>query len=81
QQYLGLSTPSYLHLPLVINDEGKKLSKQDGARPVDASDPLPALIDAYKFLGQQSSAYPANLEEFWTMARAEWDLSLVPGPK
>jgi glutamyl-tRNA synthetase len=28
---LGLSTPEYLHVPLVVNQAGQRLSKRDGA--------------------------------------------------
>jgi len=51
QRLLGLPTPDYLHLPIVMGDDGRKLSKQDCARPVDASDPMPALRAALEFLG------------------------------
>ncbi len=53
QRLLGLPTPDYLHLPLALDGEGKKLSKQDNARPVDRADPLPALRAALAFLGQR----------------------------
>ncbi len=52
QRLLGLPTPEYLHLPLVLDEDGRKLSKQLRARPVDAGDPLPALRDALRHLGQ-----------------------------
>ena len=51
QQLLGLPTPTYLHLPLVLDVDGRKLSKTDHARPVDRSDPVPALRAALDFLG------------------------------
>ncbi|HEY2396698.1 MAG TPA: tRNA glutamyl-Q(34) synthetase GluQRS [Rudaea sp.] len=51
QHLLGLPTPDYLHLPVVFGDDGRKLSKQDRARPVDANDPMPALRAALAFLG------------------------------
>ena len=51
QRLLGLPTPGYLHLPLVLDRAGRKLSKQDRARPVDRADPLPALRAALEFLG------------------------------
>jgi glutamyl-Q tRNA(Asp) synthetase len=53
QRLLGLPTPNYLHLPLALDAEGKKLSKQDRARPVDRTDPMPALRAALAFLGQR----------------------------
>jgi glutamyl-Q tRNA(Asp) synthetase len=51
QRLLGLPEPSYLHVPIVRDETGRKLSKSDHARPVDASDPLPALRAALDFLG------------------------------
>ncbi len=51
QQRLHLPTPAYLHLPLALDADGRKLSKQDSALPVDADDPLPVLRAALAFLG------------------------------
>ena len=51
QHLLGLPTPGYLHLPLVVDAEGRKLSKSTAALPVDAADPLPALRRALDHLG------------------------------
>jgi len=43
QQALGLATPSYLHTPLVLAVDGEKLSKQNGAAPLDTSTPAATL--------------------------------------
>ncbi len=43
QQALGYATPQYLHTPLVLATDGQKLSKQNGATPLDTSAPLQAL--------------------------------------
>jgi glutamyl-Q tRNA(Asp) synthetase len=51
QALLGLPTPSYLHTPLVLGADGEKLSKQNGATPLDVSDPLAALRAAGAVLG------------------------------
>jgi len=50
QRCLGLPTPGYLHLPLALDDGGRKLSKSERAHPVDPTDPLPALRRALAFL-------------------------------
>jgi glutamyl-Q tRNA(Asp) synthetase len=43
QRALGYPTPQYLHTPLVLAADGLKLSKQNGATPLDLSQPLRAL--------------------------------------
>lgn len=48
---LGGEPPRYMHIPLVLNDEGEKLSKQAGARPVDVSRPTASLECAFRHLG------------------------------
>jgi glutamyl-Q tRNA(Asp) synthetase len=57
QQALGYPTPLYLHTPLVLAADGQKLSKQNGARALDAGTPetaLAALNQAAQVLGLQS---------------------------
>jgi len=51
QQALGLPTPQYLHTPLVLGDNGEKLSKQNGAMALDLQHPLQALNAAAQALG------------------------------
>jgi glutamyl-Q tRNA(Asp) synthetase len=43
QQALGYATPQYLHTPLVMAEDGEKLSKQNGAAALDVTNPLAAL--------------------------------------
>jgi len=43
QRALGLPTPIYMHTPLVLGENGEKLSKQNGAEALDLSNPLAAL--------------------------------------
>lgn len=59
QRVLGLPIPRYLHLPLLLDEAGHKLSKSDHALPVDANDPLPALRTAWRLLGQDEAALTA----------------------
>ena len=51
QQALGLPVPGCLHTPLVMGDNGEKLSKQNGAQPLDLAHPLLALNQAAQHLG------------------------------
>lgn len=52
QRLLGLPTPAYLHLPLAVDSEGRKLSKSSDASPVDLHDARTTLARALRFLGQ-----------------------------
>jgi glutamyl-Q tRNA(Asp) synthetase len=54
QRALGLPTPSYAHLPLVLNPDGSKLGKRDGALPLPSLDEnrvRETLLFALQFLG------------------------------
>ena len=52
QRALGLPTPRYIHLPVVLDAQGLKLGKSSGALAIDPGDPLPALHLAWRALGQ-----------------------------
>jgi len=80
QDLLGLPTPDYLHLPVALNAQGEKLSKQTFATPLDVSRPLPALLRVLDFLGQEVSAELADggLADFWRWAIAHWRVDRVP---
>ena len=51
QKALGLPTPRYMHTPLVLGPLGEKLSKQNGATPLELTHPLVALNAAAQTLG------------------------------
>jgi glutamyl-Q tRNA(Asp) synthetase len=50
QKALGLPTPIYMHTPLVMGENGEKLSKQNGALALDLRDPLTVLNCAAEVL-------------------------------
>ncbi len=71
QRALGLPTPTYLHTPLVLGDNGEKLSKQNGAAALDVRDPLVAVTGAAAMLGIRLDA-PSTLGEALAQATAAW---------
>ena len=73
QRVLGLPMPGYLHLPLVLDESGRKLSKQDRARPVGRGDPLPALRAALAFLEIETGAGATGPDALLRAAIAAFD--------
>lgn len=71
QRLLQLPTPHYLHVPVVTNASGEKLSKQTGAKALDLNDPLAELRRAAQFLGLAIGT-PQSVEAFWQQAVAAW---------
>ena len=80
QQCLGLPTPSYAHLPVVVNTAGEKLSKQTRAAAVDSAQGSKVLAVALELLGHPVPAElrGAPLDEFWRWAIASWSMACVP---
>lgn len=71
QRLLGVPTPRYLHVPVVTNDHGEKLSKQTGALALDSARPLEELLFAACFL-QLPVDRAASVDDFWKQAIAAW---------
>ncbi len=74
QRHLGYRQPRYLHLPVVINAAGQKLSKQTGAEPLRNSDAVTHLCDAFVFLGLAPPAAlrSGRLPELWAWGIEAW---------
>lgn len=82
QTPLELPPVRWAHLPIARAGDGDKLSKQTGARPLDPADPLPALLAAWRFLGQaEPPERPPNVAEFHVWARDHWSLARVPAER
>ena len=71
QRLLGAPTPRYLHVPVALNANNEKLSKQTGAQPIDAARRDVLVRQALRFLGQPGTA---DLDE----AIAAWDVGRIP---
>ena len=74
QRLLGLNTTSYMHLPVVVNAQGEKLSKQTLAQPVGKINAASTLFDALVLLRQQPPAELrlGTVEEISAWAIANW---------
>ncbi|RZA21853.1 MAG: tRNA glutamyl-Q(34) synthetase GluQRS [Lysobacteraceae bacterium] len=81
QRALGLPTPRYAHLPLLLGKDGSKLSKSDAALPVDSKDPLSTLRMLWHCLGQAplSASAMQSTTAFLDDATAAFQLDRVPG--
>jgi len=76
-ELLNLPVPNYAHIPVAINQEAQKLSKQTHAETIDSMPILPTLFKAWEFLGQE--AIQANtVDAFWTSAIRQWQIERVP---
>jgi len=71
QRLLGFATPRYMHLPVVINAAGEKLSKQTHAARAEPQAAGLNLIAVLRFLGQHP---PASLSRESPAAILAWSV-------
>jgi glutamyl-Q tRNA(Asp) synthetase len=74
QRLLGLPMLHYMHIPIAVNAEGEKLSKQTLAAPVSRDHASVVLCEALKFLQQQPprELRSAEVEEVLQWGIANW---------
>lgn len=65
QQALGYATPTYNHVPLLLNELGMKLSKSGQAPALDVLKGLEALQHAWVFLGGERLSV-CDIDGFWS---------------
>ena len=80
QQLLGFAMPRYAHLPVAVNAQGQKLSKQTLAPSIDERHPVPALVAVLRFLGQEppDGLVAAPVADLWQWALEHWRIERVP---
>ena len=73
-QHFGWQAPDYMHLPLALNAEGNKLSKQNHAPALPEGDPRPEIIRALMFLNQdvEQEWRELSIDDLLKQAVANW---------
>lgn len=81
QTLLGYPRPIYMHLPVLVNAAGEKLSKQTHAAPLDLSRPASALWQALDYLQQSppQSLKHSSIDDVWAWAREHWQADTMVG--
>jgi len=80
QKALGEASPDYMHLPVAVSADGKKLSKRVQADPIKHQDPAIVVEHALRFLGQ-SPPPGLSLKQLWDWALEHWNSGLIPRQK
>jgi len=80
QKLFNWPTPNYMHLPVALNRNGQKLSKQTGAPMISWHRPQTVLFEVLCFLNQSpaSDIIDCDLDSFWQWAIENWQPLKVP---
>lgn len=80
QRTLALTTPRYYHLPVVVNEQKQKLSKQTGATAVDATQPrVAARVLELLGLPVPEALVGERPRALWRWALEGWSLERLRG--
>ncbi len=71
-QILGFSIPEYMHVPVIINQQGFKLSKQTLAAAVTAKNPQAVIIELLSLLQQNP---PQDLKDLTLPELLDWAIA------
>jgi glutamyl-Q tRNA(Asp) synthetase len=79
QRLLGLATPVYAHVPVLVEPDGGKLAKSAHSVRLDGRTALPQLFRVFEFLGLGSPPDRATstIGEAWAWATQRWDIRRV----
>lgn len=78
QQALQFATPRYLHIPVVANAQGEKLSKQTLADAVSVTDRAGFLHAALRFLNQRNQYDGTDPKQLLDIAVNQWRADPIP---
>lgn len=79
QQLLHLNTPTYMHFPVAVNQQGEKLSKQTRARAVEPDNAAATLCKVLEFLGQSPPASLRKKTALLAWAVDNWRPEILSG--
>ncbi len=76
---LGFTHPQYTHIPILVNQQQQKLSKQNFAPALDQRRPLTNLLKALRFLNQPlPSVAPQSCAGLLAWSTQHWQPTLIP---
>lgn len=81
QRTLGLPSPIYAHIPVLVDARARKLSKRAGAAPIDSLEPATAALRALAALGAPAPTELAGAPppELWQWAAESWRIESLAG--
>jgi glutamyl-Q tRNA(Asp) synthetase len=81
QRALGAPTPIYGHLPVLLEPDGRKLSKSDRAVPIDPAAAIDALVSTLTLLSQAPppELRAGSIADAWKWAFSHWNPQALAG--
>lgn len=79
-QHFGYAVPRFLHIPVLLDSSGNKLSKQNHAAPISTEHAAQNLIRALNLLGQAPFAadWHGRIDEILARAVRDWNPAQIP---
>jgi len=76
-QAFDKAPPIFSHFPVLISQEGQKLSKQNLSQPIDDSKALSNLLTIFGLLNLKLPRQPKSTNEALSLALPVWDISII----
>ena len=75
---LGLPEPAYLHLPAIVDEDGRKLSKREHDDPIRNLDPADLIRRVLQYLRHPPPVDIRSAEGLWSWAEQHWQPDRLP---